>query len=567
MGAVTAVAALVLALAGDPATGVRIPRETAPTIQAEYTVTPQQKLEFERDGVTMLRNVVPDIKDFAGPLRHGWAQGVKEFAYAEARRIGCTAEELAQIDPPRDGGTYKRDEIDSDIADAIAGLQVAEDCSTRLTEMHADEVAQLVDSGGAEEYEKAQTLTEGHKLKFFQALNLRRFSNEVEQWALSGRLASAAAQLLGSDVRLYQDAFFRKGDVRGQRLKIFAQATEIHKEGDLIPVDTDKYVTAWCPLRAIDASVDSTLFFFPGSHRDRDHLFDEMGDIDFGGRLIPQGVLLQGFSPGDEEFTPDWAAKVIEALRGSSKEDFGRQELPPLSNHTATIMEQFCAKKGTIGQVGQYSPLLAEGQTLSGFFDANECMLSAKGEVRVERTIGTFAQLLRNDKSGNPRPTFDDDMEVLIRSVRADANMITLFWGHGGGAFNYGFYEPGDCSMHQGQTDHAAPPQPKGQHIEQCKDGEDCTVRPPREAVSLSFVAKKARKVPADLWESLQPEHSRGEQNEDFLSYSRWWSKVQDDSQVGKGDNAVNEEILPVVWPQANQTAGVNPPRPAASPF
>ena len=40
MGAATAVAALVLALAGDPAAGVRIPRESAPTIQAEYTVTP-----------------------------------------------------------------------------------------------------------------------------------------------------------------------------------------------------------------------------------------------------------------------------------------------------------------------------------------------------------------------------------------------------------------------------------------------------------------------------------------------------------------------------------------------
>ena len=46
MGAATAVAALVLALAGGPAAGVRIQLEAAPTIQAKYTVTPELKLEF-----------------------------------------------------------------------------------------------------------------------------------------------------------------------------------------------------------------------------------------------------------------------------------------------------------------------------------------------------------------------------------------------------------------------------------------------------------------------------------------------------------------------------------------
>ena len=551
MGAATAVAALVLALAGDPAAGVRIQRE--PTIQAEYTVTPEQKLEFERDGVTMLRNVVPDIKDFAGPLRHGWAQGVKEFALAEARRLQCTAEELAQIDPPREGGTYEHDEVDTDIANAVAGLQVAEDCSARLAQIKKEEVARLMATGNLQQ---AEGLARVIQLKYFQALNLRRFNNEVERWALSARLASAAAQLLGSDVRLYQDAFFRKGDVRGQRLKIFAQATSIHKEGDLIPVDTDMYVTAWCPLRAIDASVDSTLFFFPGSHCDKGNLFDKMGD-DFDVK-VSQGVQL---------YTHDWAAEVIEVLRDSSKRDFGRlTELPPLSNHTGTIMEQFCANKGDIKEVGLYSPVLEEGRDLREFINMNVCLLSANGVERMNKSIGKIAMLLRHDKAGNPRRTFDDDMEVLKQSAMADTSMITLYWGHGGGAFNYGSYEPGDCSMHQGQTKHAAPPQPKGRRIEHCEDGEDCTVRPPREAVSLSFVAKKARKVPATLWDSLFGDLS-GEQHEDFLSYSRWWSKVQDDSPVGNGDDAVNEEILPVVWPQANQTAGVNPPRPAASPF
>ena len=87
-----------------------------------------------------------------------------------------------------------------------------------------------------------------------------------------------------------------------------------------------------------------------------------------------------------------------------------------------------------------------------------------------------------------------------------------------------------------------------------------------REAVSLSYVAKEARKVPATVWESL---FSRGGQggsaNEDYLSYSRWWHKVSDDTELGSPtdpqDDAV-EGILPVVWPQVTGTDGVAPPRP-----
>lgn len=108
----------------------------------------------------------------------------------------------------------------------------------------------------------------GESLKYFQALHLRRYNPAVAQWALSARVASAAAQLLGSDVRLYQDGFFRKGDSEGSSIEILNDSTNIHRELDLIPVETDNYVTAWCPLRPIDtARNDSALFFFPRTHR------------------------------------------------------------------------------------------------------------------------------------------------------------------------------------------------------------------------------------------------------------------------------------------------------------
>ena len=68
-----------------------------------------------------------------------------------------------------------------------------------------------------------------------------------------------------ADVRLYQDGFSEgdQGALHGN-----PQRPQNIPAIDLIPVQTDAYVTAWCPLRPIDtARNDSALFFFPRTHR------------------------------------------------------------------------------------------------------------------------------------------------------------------------------------------------------------------------------------------------------------------------------------------------------------
>ena len=243
--------------------------------------------------------------------------------------------------------------------------------------------------------------------------------------------------------------------------------------------------------------------------------------------------------------------------------------MPDLPERTKLLMERFCE----IGDMGTYWPLAKVPSSQDLFSDLRKavledepqrrdpqgyshsrsqaCLLSKHGRKAVEEMRNMFKAVGEDRLVGGWDDLFD-------RAVLVDQQHVKNFWGSLGGAFDYGLYNIGDCSMHHGGTLHAAPGQPKQEKLSSASTAE---ARPPREAVSLSFVAKEARKVPAHLWESLWAEGEKGQDNEDFLSYSRWWSKVTDDQLVEA------DSILPVVWPQANATEGIAPPRPAASPF
>ena len=544
-------------------------------LDAPFAVTPEQKLEFERDGVTMLRGVVPDIKGYAPHLRLAWAEGVKEFALAEAQRLGCHRAEatkhlMVDITPPaqRRGLSDLPTSVDVEMAvqQAVTALSATEECSKALKLTVEDPNDKMRFS-----------------VKYFQALNLRRFNARVERWALSGRLASAAAQLLDTDVRLYQDAFFRKGDTRGHRLEIFSQATAIHAEGDLIPVDTDKYVTAWCPLRPVNTTEDSGLFFFPGSHRllspKKDMEAQAFHEVSKEREYKKKNAARNGHNKATQKFE-NFADDVYDALLFLDKKKAERKmdysdtisgvDMPDLPARTQLLMERFCEKNGMdtywpVAKAQSSNDLFSElrkvvpehqsqGRVAQGYIYARhalQCLLSKSGRSAVAEMRNAF-------KSVAEERNIDGWDDLFDRAVLVDQQYVKNFWGSLGGAFDYGFYDIGDCSMHHGGTLHAAPPQPEQGKLSSASTAE---ARPPREAVSLSFVAKEARKVPAHLWESLWGEGMRGEDNEDFLSYSRWWSKVTDDQLVEA------DSILPVVWPQANATEGIAPPRPAASPF
>ena len=76
------------------------------------------------------------------------------------------------------------------------------------------------------------------------------------------RLASAAAALLGAPrVRLYQSCVFVKRPGFGR--------TNWHSDLRMAPLDTNAFVTAWVPLRAVrGGEADSGLVVAEGSHRD-----------------------------------------------------------------------------------------------------------------------------------------------------------------------------------------------------------------------------------------------------------------------------------------------------------
>lgn len=98
---------------------------------------------------------------------------------------------------------------------------------------------------------------------FLQLFNLWRTYDEVKKIVCSPRLAEVAAQLMGvSAVRLYQDSLFvkRPGD----------DATAWHSDLNMVPLDTNDYITCWIPLHAVPAGEDggSGLTYATGSHRD-----------------------------------------------------------------------------------------------------------------------------------------------------------------------------------------------------------------------------------------------------------------------------------------------------------
>ena len=99
---------------------------------------------------------------------------------------------------------------------------------------------------------------------YFQFLHLHKVSTAVRRLAASRRLGHAAARLLGVDgVRLYQTGLFTKR--HGWSASI--NATGWHQDLNMVPLDTNNYLTFWCPLSHLNHN-DSVLMFAQRSHRD-----------------------------------------------------------------------------------------------------------------------------------------------------------------------------------------------------------------------------------------------------------------------------------------------------------
>lgn len=453
-----------------------------PPLDDAFDVPLEQRLEFAREGVVLLRGIVPELKEYAPALRHAWAHGTREYSHAEIRRLGCGEELLARApDGVASGDEWTELDEQGEIDVALDALAAAEECAQE----------------------------EGENLKYFQALHLRRYNPAVAQWALSSRLASAASQLLGAgtctrapartctptrsrarahshpntrahaDVRLYQDGFFRKGDSKGRSIEILNDPTNIHRELDLIPVQTDAYVTAWCPLRPIDtARNDSALFFFPRTHRhmSADRAFQEpfqklVERVEhvlewtakrFDDQRKKERRELEGLEDEDElEEEADEGSDYSDSEASSVHEEFTRSLDPQyrdefsylwkyaalrkepimdwnfeLSEHTHSVMSRYCHGE-------TYGEALSEEYGVAEGFGWN-CAASPFVMERNKRLIARYRRV------GYSQGALDN----LQKNFDADAAYAVGEWMH---AFDYGKYEVGDCSFHHGWTFHAAP--------------------------------------------------------------------------------------------------------------
>lgn len=110
---------------------------------------------------------------------------------------------------------------------------------------------------------------------------------ECAGYIMSRRLARIAAELLGADenegdrVRLYQSCVFVKPPGFGE--------TNWHSDANMVPLDTNRFVTLWLPLRPLQED-DAALVFASGSHRDFAlpywHTLEGMEDLESRGEFI-----------------------------------------------------------------------------------------------------------------------------------------------------------------------------------------------------------------------------------------------------------------------------------------
>ena len=485
-----------------------------------YEITDEMKLEYARNGAIILRGVVPRLRDYANGIRHAWAQGVRQFAHSESERIGCGEHYTRDIPPP----TYSKGQtldlsdeaVEEEINWALHSLWMAEKCSEEVQD--------------ADNFTMGENATHGAQLQYFQAVNLAAFNDMAAEWVFGeeAELGKISTELLGvPSTRLYQDGFFRKGDTAGSKIRILNDPTNIHRDLDMAPVEADIHGTFWCPLHAIDTRKTTALFFMKGSH-------NSVEGLDFSHSLsryiqnrLDETEVDTPSPKGRWKGLPEGVGRVLEEVDallpkklryGSTLNteafayDYG--EWPDTVQHD--LMNRFCDRV-------EQAFLTLPFEDVGGY-DLS-CGLTDK---RLQRRKKTYDRLLESEGEGKAEN---------FRRVKDHAAVYgRQFWDK---VYDFGNYELGDCTFHSGWTIHAAPP------AVTVDDADEQKRVLPREAVTVSFIQGEARKVPKDVWYRQY----KSVAEEDFISYGRWFDKVED-------GHVLETDILPVMWPrEGNQSA------------
>lgn len=174
----------------------------------------------DREGVTILRNFVPEILEYQSALEEGWEVGTEEWVREEGARLGC-----------------QRDDLDE--KRGTEALKALQKC-----------------------YKRADTK---QKLAPPEARFLDRFSDQVKAFMHNTRFAKAASLLLDLPVRIYDNGIIRR-DGSDDLLNMSRNMTMTRYN----MATTERHtVTIMCPLKKTTAGGP---FFFPGTQRPQSYL-------------------------------------------------------------------------------------------------------------------------------------------------------------------------------------------------------------------------------------------------------------------------------------------------------
>eukprot|EP00566_Odontella_aurita_P009495 CAMPEP_0113588974 /NCGR_PEP_ID=MMETSP0015_2-20120614/35827_1 /TAXON_ID=2838 /ORGANISM="Odontella" /LENGTH=500 /DNA_ID=CAMNT_0000494935 /DNA_START=422 /DNA_END=1924 /DNA_ORIENTATION=+ /assembly_acc=CAM_ASM_000160 len=226
-------------------------------------IDPFHLIDFLADGHVLLSDVLPELRDAEVRDEHERAriEAGKDYERHFVEIMKCDE--------------VKAEAVDDDGRDLMAMIEDGDGMEAMRMCMES-----LVPDYITDERERDDYMVE--RKPFYQLVNVHEYGPKLRDLALGARLGSIASDLLRVDrVRLYQTRTFRKvptkddgndgdGDGGGgssTMRNLFNHPTYMHADLGMVPLDTNGYVTFWCPLRDL-TDEDSVLTYATGSHRD-----------------------------------------------------------------------------------------------------------------------------------------------------------------------------------------------------------------------------------------------------------------------------------------------------------
>lgn len=246
---------------------------------------------------------------------------------------GTTLEECLRYE--REGHTCIRGAVDAmemiPMVKALSG-----EIMSRRMEAYRHRVSVLcpqVDARELRDVEDAKRALKKHSQEdvgFLQTFNLHREqTSAAREYIMSKRFAKIAAELMGCErARIYQSCIFVKEPGMAE--------TNWHSDLNMVPLDTNDFVTLWIPLRSLEED-DAALHFANRSHRDFSlpywrtlegmedlegrYEIDTYDELDLGDLTAHHGWCLHWSPPQPEDCVPRYALSVCYFADGARRLD------------------------------------------------------------------------------------------------------------------------------------------------------------------------------------------------------------------------------------------------------